>query len=143
MLALTGFLGLFGDMGLGRAAIQHEVAHEQSSTIFWINVGVGAALTLLTAALAPALVAFYHEPRLPWMTVACAAAFLLGGLGVQHSAPLSKSMRFVAQAKIDLPALVVRMSVDVVMAGTGVWLLDLGWMALKFSRSVRCHWSCA
>src|SRR5271157_5018213 len=54
---LMGFLGLFRDAGLGAATIQRrEVTHEQLSTLFWINVAIGAALAALTILLAPALV---------------------------------------------------------------------------------------
>ena len=48
VLAVTGILALFSDVGLGMATIQREViTREQASTLFWISVGVGAALALL------------------------------------------------------------------------------------------------
>ena len=54
MVAVTGFLGLFQDAGLGMATVQRlEVTHEQTSTLFWINVAFGAILATLCAALAP------------------------------------------------------------------------------------------
>ena len=63
--AFTGVLGLFRDFGLSAAAVQRaEVTHEQASTLFWINILVGAGLGLLVLALAPTIAAFYHEPRL-------------------------------------------------------------------------------
>ena len=62
--------------------------------MFWINVGVGAVLALAAAAMAPLLVAFYGEPRLLSLTIASSAAFLFGGLGVQHRALLTRGMRF-------------------------------------------------
>src|SRR4051794_30675381 len=44
--AFTGFLALFRDVGLSMATVQREsITHEQTSTLFWINVGVGALLT--------------------------------------------------------------------------------------------------
>ena len=67
---LTGFLAIFREAGLGAATVQRlEVTHEQISTLFWINVTVGAVLATFTAILAPAVVAFYGEPRLYWITV--------------------------------------------------------------------------
>src|SRR5271154_2412754 len=63
--AFTGILNLFRDFGLSSAAVQHmTVTEEQSSTLFWINVLFGILLGLLAVAMAPALAAFYHEPRL-------------------------------------------------------------------------------
>jgi O-antigen/teichoic acid export membrane protein len=52
VVVVTGFLALFRDAGLGMATIQRlEVTHEQTSTLFWINVAVGAILAELCAAL--------------------------------------------------------------------------------------------
>ncbi len=108
VVAATGFLALFQDAGLGMATVQRlEVTHEQTSTLFWINVAVGAILTTLCVALAPLLVAFYHEPRLYWMAVVSGATFLFNGLSAQHGALLRRGMRFVTQAKIGVLSLVV------------------------------------
>ena len=72
VVVVTGFLALFRDAGLGMATIQRlEVTHEQTSTLFWINVAVGAILTTLCAALAPLVVSVL--PR---------AALILGRGGV-------------------------------------------------------------
>src|SRR5213080_1226173 len=63
--AFTGVLTLFRDFGLSSAAIQRtNVTDEQISTLFWINLVVGALLGLLSVAVAPVIAAFYHEPRL-------------------------------------------------------------------------------
>jgi O-antigen/teichoic acid export membrane protein len=126
VVALTGILGLFRDVGLSAATVQREVVtHEQVSTLFWINVAVGAALTLLAAALAPALVFFYKEPRLYWVTIISALAFFVNGLAVQHSALLQRAMRFVTLAKIDVLSLALSSAIGVGMAffGCGYWSL--------------------
>jgi PST family polysaccharide transporter len=123
---VTGFLALFRDAGLGMATIQRlEVTHEQTSTLFWINVAVGAILATLCAALAPLLVAFYHEPRLYWVAVVSGATFVFNGLAAQHGALLQRDMRFVAQANIDVLSLTVSSATGVVMAwlGCGYWSL--------------------
>jgi Membrane protein involved in the export of O-antigen and teichoic acid len=40
VVVVIGFLGLFRDAGLGLATVQRlEVTHQQTSTLFWINVG--------------------------------------------------------------------------------------------------------
>jgi PST family polysaccharide transporter len=126
VVVVTGFLGLFRDAGLGMATVQRlEVTHEQTSTLFWINVAVGAVLATLCAALAPVLVAFYHEPRLYWIAVVSGAAFIFNGLSAQHSALLQRGMRFVTQAKIDVLSLTVGSGTGIVMAllGCGYWSL--------------------
>src|SRR6266850_2987771 len=87
--ACTGFLGLFGDLGLSIVAVQRtSISREQNSTLFWINLAVGGTLAAVCAALAPILTNFYHEPRLFWLTVVNGAGFLLGGAAAQHRAML-------------------------------------------------------
>ncbi len=123
---LIGFLGLFRDAGLGMATIQrHEVTHEQTSTLFWINVAIGTILTTLCAALAPLVSKFYHQPRLYWVVVVSGLVFLFNGLAAQHSALLQRAMRFVTQAKIDVLSLAVSSAVGVVMGilGCRYWSL--------------------
>src|SRR5215471_9356294 len=61
--ACTGVLSLFRDFGLSAAAVQRtNVTDEQMSTLFWINILVGALLGLVSVAMAPVIAAFYHEP---------------------------------------------------------------------------------
>lgn len=126
IVAMTGFLGLFRDAGLSVASVQREVlTHEQTSTLFWINVAVGASLTLAAVAMAPFLADFYQEPRLLPIAIASAATFLFSGLAVQHRALLDRAMRFVTIAKIDLLSLAISATTGVTMAalGCGYWAL--------------------
>src|ERR1700693_5707119 len=107
--ALTGVLTLFRDFGLSTATVQRlDVTHEQLSTLFWINVIVGAVLTLGLLITAPLIVQFYHEPRLFWVTVVLSTGFLTNAAGVQHSAILQRAMRFTALATIQIISLVLR-----------------------------------
>ena len=134
VVALTAFLGLFRDAGLGSATVQkHEITYEQTSTLFWINVAVGAILAALCAALAPLVVTFYHEPRLYWVVIVSGLAFLFNGLAAQHGALLQRGMHFVTQAKIDVLALAVSSAVGVVMALFGCRYWSLVGMAVTNS----------
>jgi PST family polysaccharide transporter len=124
--AFTGVLNLFRDFGLSAAAVQRvKVTEEQVSTLFWINLLVGAVLTLLMVAMAPAIAAFYHEPRLFWVTIVLASGFLVNAAGVQHSSLLQRQMRFTTMAGIDVVALVVSITMGIGMAlrGYGYWSL--------------------
>ena len=124
--AVTGFIGLFQDLGLSLAIVQRdELTHEQASSLFWINLGIGAACTLATAALAPALSRFYGEPHLTDVTLALGAAFLFGGACVQHVALLKRQMRFEALAAIELGALAMGS-----VAAVGLAVFDFGCWAL-------------
>ena len=134
VVALTGFLGLFRDAGLGSATVQrHEVTDEQTSTLFWINAAIGALLSTLCVALAPLVVRFYNEPRLYWVVVVSGLAFFFNGLAAQHGALLQRGMRFVTQAKIDVLSLAVSSAVGVVMALLGCRYWSLVGMAIASS----------
>ena len=124
--AIIGVLSLFRDFGLSTATVQRSsVTEEQISTLFWINLLVGAILAVLAMAAAPVIAAFYHEPRLFAVTAVLATGFLFNAAGVQHSAQLQRQMRFTASAIVDISALVVSVSVGIGMAlkGYGYWSL--------------------
>ena len=124
--AFTGVLTLFRDFGLSAAAIQRaEVTDEQISTLFWINIVVGLLLALVTLAGAPAIAAFYHEPRLLGVTAVLALGFLFNAAGVQHSVLLQRQMRFTSLAIINTVGLMVGTAIGIggARAGYGYWAL--------------------
>ena len=124
--AFTGVLTLFRDFGLSSAAIQRTtVTKEQISTLFWINVFVGAMLAIVAVALAPAIASFYHERRLIGITAVLALAFVFNAAGVQHSVPLQRDMRFTALAVINTVGLIVGTAIAIAgaFAGFGYWSL--------------------
>src|SRR5438132_3297996 len=62
---VTGFLLVFKDAGLSIATVQREgITHAQVSNLFWINIGISFLSSLVVAALAPLIAAFYHDSRL-------------------------------------------------------------------------------
>jgi PST family polysaccharide transporter len=124
--AITGVFSLFKDAGLSMATVQRAtISNEQMSTLFWINMLVGAILAFLLIVIAPVIAAFYQEPRLYWVTVALAAAFLFTGATAQHSALLQRQMRFGTIAVIDIITLLAGITVAIAMAaaGLGYWAL--------------------
>lgn len=124
--AITGFGQAFADLGLSEATIQQpEISHRQVSTLFWINVAIGLALTAITAALAPVLAWFYREPRLIHITMLVSLTFLIGGLRVQHDALLRRQMRFSSLAIRDIASYVVAVPVAIFVAwrGFGYWAI--------------------
>ena len=118
--AVTAFVGTFKDLGLSMATVQRaEVNQAQISTLFWVNVLLGIALTLITIALAPAAAWFYGEPRLTAIALALSVSFVFAGLTVQHQALLRRQMRYGTLAVADLVSLFVGIVTAVVMAAFG------------------------
>jgi O-antigen/teichoic acid export membrane protein len=127
--AVTGVLGVLKDFGLSAATVQRSsVTDQQMSTLFWLNLMLGALLWLLCSAIAPVLVVFYKEPRLLLATVVLAVGFLFTAAGVQHNALLQRQLRFTTLATIEILALLTSTAVGLGMAvaGFGYWAL-VGW----------------
>ncbi len=140
--AIVGVLNLFKDFGLSTATIQRtSVTEQQTSTLFWINIAVGGILGLLSLAIAPAVAAFYHEPRLVGVTAVLGAGFLFNAAGVQHSALLQRQMRFTTTAAIDIFSLTISIAVGIGMAlkGFGYWSLVGMTVTLPFVTTI-CMW---
>ncbi len=126
VFTVTAFFSLFKDAGLSVATVQREtLTDEHISTLFWINLVLGTALTILVAASGPFLAAFYKEPRLLWLTVASASIFLFNSLSVQHKALLDRAMRFSTSVKIDILSATIGSVIAISMAalGGGYWSL--------------------
>ena len=124
--AVIGVFNVFRDFGLSGAAVQRAtVTEEQVSTLFWINLLVGALLGLLSLAMAPFVASFYHEPRLLGVTAALATGFLFNAAGVQHTAMLERQMRFTTLSVIDIISLLASAGTGIGMAmhGFAYWAL--------------------
>ncbi len=140
--AFTGVLNLFRDFGLSAATVQRgHVTEEQISALFWINIVVGGFLGFLLMGMAPIVAAFYHEPRLFWVSIILGSSFIFNGAGVQHTALLERQMRFTALATIDIIALVVSTAVGIIMAATGFgyWALVAAAVCLPLVTTI-CLW---
>lgn len=124
--AVTGFMMIFKDLGLSTATIQKaQTNHQQISTLFWINVAISTIAMLVTAALAPAIAWFYHEPRLIWIGLALSTSFLFVGLSVQHQALLRRQMRFGAVVTRDIASMLVGVVLAILLAwfGASYWAI--------------------
>ena len=71
VVAVTGLAGVLSNLGLSTATIQRaDINHEQVSTLFWINAGVGVGVTVVVAGLSPLVAWFYQTPDLVWIMLA-------------------------------------------------------------------------
>ena len=103
VLGVTAIVSVFTKLGLSIATIQREnITQAQVSNLFWVNVGFSGLLALLTAGLAPLTARFYHDARITGIMLALALTFLLTGSTVQHTALLTRQMRFPRLALIDV-----------------------------------------
>ena len=147
VVVFTGFVAMFKDLGLSLATVQRpEITDEQISTLFWVNVTISVAITLLMILLAPLIGWFYGEPRLTLITMVTATGFLFGGLAVQHEALLKRQMRFYALSVIAFASMMIGYLVGIILAwrGAAYWSLVFSQLALLAANTLGvwfvCRW---
>ncbi|HBK46226.1 MAG TPA: lipopolysaccharide biosynthesis protein [Xanthomonadaceae bacterium] len=126
--AIVGVAEILRDFGLSSAAIQaKQVSREQRDNLFWINSGIGLALSVVVFASAHWIASFYREPVLVTISQALAVTFLLNGMTTQYRAHLSRGLRFGQVALSDVGAQVMGLVAGVAAAlvGWGYWALVL------------------
>ncbi|MGH9333366.1 MAG: lipopolysaccharide biosynthesis protein, partial [Vicinamibacteria bacterium] len=145
--ALTAFLYLFREMGLSTATVQRaEVNHGQISTLFWINLGMGALMGVVLIALARPIAWFYQRPDLTNVVLVLALALPLGALAVQHRALLQRQMRFGVLGAIELTSVMTGTvaAIALALSGAGYWSLVAMPLATELVSSVgtwiACGW---
>ncbi|XZE55539.1 lipopolysaccharide biosynthesis protein [Planctomycetaceae bacterium SH139] len=130
--AITSFAGLFRDLGLSSAAIQKkDLTSGQQTNLFWLNVAMGAAITILVATCSPLVSWFYGKPELTAVTIALSFNFVIGSFGAQHGAMLVRNMQFGRKAIAGISAGVLSLIVAVTMAinGFSYWALVVSSLA--------------
>lgn len=133
VVAVTEFARSFMELGLGTATVQkNDISHEETSMLFWINVGIGLVLMATMIIISPAVGKFYGEPKLVTICAGLSAFFLFGALTVQHRALLERQMRFWHLAAIYVFSTVISSTLAILMAfnSWGVW--SLVWRELSF-----------
>ena len=123
---VTGLSSILTNAWLSAGSVQQDAIDDgQLSTLFWIYLSFGAILCLVCVAAAPLLVAFYHEPRLYWVTAILGLSCLFTTAGVQHFAILQRQLRYVALAAAETVALFAS-----IVVGTGMAIAGFGYWAL-------------
>jgi O-antigen/teichoic acid export membrane protein len=143
VVAVTGIGQAFADLGLSEATIQsREINQNQVSALFWINAGIGVALTAITIGLAPVLAWFYKEPSVENIAVVFSLTFIICSLRVQHEAILRRQMRFSALAFRDIVSVALGVLVSILLAlkGAGYWALVAQPLTQNFAQLV-VSWS--
>jgi PST family polysaccharide transporter len=124
--ALVLFAPILVDLGTTDASTQKAtISHEEISSLFWLNVTIGAAVTALFAACSPLIAAFYGEPALVSISLTLSLAFVMTAISIQHYALMRRAMEFRRIAAIDLSANTISSIACVVLAlrGWGYWAL--------------------
>jgi PST family polysaccharide transporter len=119
----------FGLNGFTELIMQREeLTDSLASNLFWINLGIGAILTLAFASSGSLLALFYHNPAVVRVTQGMSLAIGISCLGYVHTGLLQRAMQFRTTAIINFAAQVLQVivSIGLAMAGWHYWALVWG-----------------
>lgn len=138
ILVVIGLAQTFQDAGISNVVIyKQDVTHEQLSTVFWLNILVGALTFLVILAINPLVVAYYKEPRLTGYLNLTALSFLITPFGQLYFVLFQKELQFKTLAIVEFLQGVFGAITSVVLAflGFGIMSLVVGQLvrALSFS----------
>jgi O-antigen/teichoic acid export membrane protein len=139
IISVTAFIQLFADLGVSNSIIHaREISQPVLSTLYWLNVAVGAALSLAVAAASPWVASFYSEPHLAAPLALAGLSFLLLAIGQQVKVLAEKRLAFKRVAIVELTSAVVSTALTVTAAflGAGVYSLVIGVLSLSGGNSL-------
>jgi lipopolysaccharide exporter len=139
-LVFTALLETVADLGVGQALIvtpEQDLA-DRADLAFKISVALGAALSLLVAALGPLMAVAFDEEALSWLMGLLAVSFLLRALGSTHYALAERQIDFRARMQAEVADVVLRgiVSIALALAGAGAAALVLGYLAGSVAHTV-------
>lgn len=143
VIAIVAFLQVFADAGISNAIIHYQdIAQEQLSSLYWLNVSVSAALALMLAVSSYWMAAWYQQPQLQDLLILAAVTLVVGALGQQIRVLAQKNLRFADLAKVELMAALVGFFVAVTLAlgGVGVYALIIGTLITAVVGCVLVWW---
>ena len=137
----------FGLNGFTELIIQrNDVTHSLASNIFWINLGIGAILTIAFAGAGHLLALFYHDPLVTNVAVWMSLTIGIGSLGYIHLGLLQRAMHFRSIAVINFCGQLLQVIASIVFALAGwhywalVWGSILQTAAVTAGSWVVCAW---
>ena len=112
-------------LGLWAAVMQRDLAHDELSSLFWLNVVWGLVAAAATALCGPWLAAAYDQPLLAPLCLSLAGSTLLVALANQHQAMLERKLQLGPLSAARLLALVCGGFAGIYSArrGAGIWAL--------------------
>ena len=134
IVVFTGFAALFSEAGFGAALIQmKEIEERHLSSVFWLNIAMGAFLMSIALLGAPAVADFFDEPLLQPLMYVMALNLMIAPFGLVPAALLRRSMDFKLMTIVEIAAMAVSGGVAIVLALTGFGVWTLVWRGLLSS----------
>lgn len=117
IMVVVGFAQAFADMGISNAIIHRQERRPRAlSTLFWMNIATGAALTMILLASSPLIVSFYGESQLHQLLPLASLAFLITPVGQQFQILLQQELQFKRLAAVDVVAVAAGLMIAIMTA---------------------------
>jgi O-antigen/teichoic acid export membrane protein len=118
----------FGLNGFTELIMQREeITDSLASNLFWVNLGIGALLTLAFASSGRLLALFYHNSAVVQVTEVMALTIGIGCTGYIHLGLLQRAMHFRNVALINLAGALLQVVVSIFLAVAGWHYWALVW----------------
>jgi O-antigen/teichoic acid export membrane protein len=139
-MVIIGIVQAFNDMGISNAIIQRrDTTRDRLSSLFWLELGAGLALFVITLAITPLTVSFYREPALLPVMLWISTIFLITPPGQLYLVLLQRDLKFRDLAVIEIAATLISTVAMFAAAwlGQGVMALVIGQIVYYGARSLQ------
>ena len=127
-LVVISFLNVLNDLGIGSALIYYKDDEAAAQTGFWLGLGMGFVLGIITWFVAPLAGAFFQDARAISATRALAFTFPIVALGNVHESLLHKHLAFKRKFIPDVTKMTSKGVISIILAllGFGFWSMIVG-----------------
>jgi lipopolysaccharide exporter len=139
-MVVIGLATRVGDAGINNAIIAKQTNDNNVlSSLYWANVLVGVAISLLLVASIPVATAYFDEPGLAGLILLAVPASLIAPVGQQFQMLLQKELHFKPLASVETAAAMsgAITAVLLALAGAGAASLIGGYLV---QQTVRALW---
>ena len=136
---IIAFFQVFANLGFSNSIIyKQESDRNVLSTLYFLNLMVGAFIFVVIYVSTPSIVSFYHEPKLERVVTLASYYFLIVYFGQLYYFLLEKELRFRSVAIIDIVGTLVGSGVTITLAYSGYEELSLiiGSLVMQVIRTV-------
>jgi len=123
-LIVVGVVAVFGNTGLGAALIYKKDSDDTYySTVYWINLCAGIAMSLITVALAYPVSLFFNERTVFYIMPVLSVNFTVSMLSSIHFIKLQKKVDYKTIGFAEIVSNLIAGTAAVILAycGAGVW----------------------
>lgn len=125
---------IFADLGLNSAYVQRqEVTPSERSSLYWLNLGMSAALCILVVVISPLLAMFFQDVRLTPLLMLASLVFVFNAVGQQLRMTQEKKLNFRPVATIEVVSALAGFGCAVISALLGVGVYALVWGVMTTS----------